>query len=562
MFNQELRCILDSFRNRVLFIFAGLTIILGICVSLYIGNIASQHLAKASGQTLHVAAKNISNALATSLAEREREMVLLSQSPFFSEANLDGPRVRTRLEQVKNAYVYYAWMGVTDLNGDVQIAADGILEGENVSSRPWFKAGLQGTYLGDVHEAVLLAKKIQALNPHEPMRFIDFATPIYDPNTQKLKGVLAAHADWEWARHILNKALSQTASQRGIEVFILNKQGELLYPFKSIGRVKPPQLQVNDALYYIDDWNEGQDFLTTNIAVESETESDIGWHVVIRQPLAIALADMRDLQFKIFLIGLFVSLFIFYVIYQLANKLSRPIEALAKSAYAVEQGDVHTAFHSQSSIREIQGLSHSLQSMTQTLLEQKQQLLEANQSLERKVQERTRALELANLELIRLSRHDALTGLHNRRALNEQLEYWFAQHKRNQIGYAALILDVDYFKQVNDQYGHDQGDQVLQQVAKIIDQATRETDFVARYGGEEFVILLPATHLMGAQILAEKIRTMVERAVILAEKTLTVSIGVSVTDLNDTDAYAILKRADRHLYQAKTNGRNQTVIDA
>jgi diguanylate cyclase len=73
-------------------------------------------------------------------------------------------------------------------------------------------------YVGDVHKAVLLAKKIKAINPNEPMRFIDFATPIYDPTTHKIKGVLAAHADWSWASHVLKSSLSENAAQRGIEV--------------------------------------------------------------------------------------------------------------------------------------------------------------------------------------------------------------------------------------------------------------------------------------------------------------------------------------------------------
>ena len=548
---------LDSFRNRLLFIFAGFTIFLGLCVSVYIAKTASAQLSNAHGQTLYIAAKNISNALGVSLAEREREIVLLSQSPFFAGTDLSDPRVRMRLEQVKNSYIFYAWMGVTDLQGNVQIAADGLLEGENVAARPWFKKGLQGTYIGDVHEAVMLAKKIPSLNPSEPMRLIDFATPMYDPNTKELKGVLAAHADWEWVRNVLDQALSDTANQKGIEIYIVNKNGEVLYPFQKIGRVTPPQIEFDQNPYFIHNWNEEQDYLTSQVKVVSNTKTDTGWHVVIRQPLTLALADIRELQFKIFLVGLIVSAFIFWIIYQLANKLSRPIEELARAAHAVEQGANNSEFKANSSIREVRVLAQSIESMTKTLIDQKTQLVEANEDLEKKVLKRTQELERANLELMRLARHDALTGLHNRRALSDQLEYLYRLFKRNQMKYSVLIIDIDHFKKVNDQHGHETGDEVLLKVAKVFKDSIRKTDFVARYGGEEFVVLLPSTELSGAAVLAEKIRNNVMHAEILAG--LTISIGISEVDQSDRDVQDVLRRADQNLYQAKANGRNQVV---
>jgi hypothetical protein len=96
-------------------LFAGLAFTLGLCITLYIGKTASAQMSKSSGQTLYIAAKSISNTLANSLTEREREMVLLSQSPFIAEADFNNPRVQQQLDQVKKSYQYYAWLGIANL---------------------------------------------------------------------------------------------------------------------------------------------------------------------------------------------------------------------------------------------------------------------------------------------------------------------------------------------------------------------------------------------------------------------------------------------------------------
>lgn len=550
---------MDSFRNRLMVLFAGLAFTLGLCITLYIGKTASAQMSKSSGQTLYIAAKSISNTLANSLTEREREMVLLSQSPFIAEADFNNPRVQQQLDQVKKSYQYYAWLGIANPEGKVEVAANHLLQGADVSERDWFIHGSKRVYLGDVHKAVLLAKKIKAINPNEPMRFIDFATPIYDPTTHKIKAVLAAHADWSWASHVLKSSLSENAAQRGIEVFIVNQAGEILYPFKSIGQVNPPSFSKQHGNYFVHDWGEGQNYLTTDVPVFSQTQMNLGWHVMIRQPVSIALVEVRSLQHQILAIGFVISLLLLFVTYRLANRFSRPIENLAKSAHAVEQGREDVYFEANTSIREIKGLSQSLNSMTDTLLTQKHQLMDANTTLEQKVQERTQELKTANIELEKLARHDALTGLYNRRALTDYLDYLYAQFTRSHVGYAVLLLDVDYFKKVNDQYGHEVGDRVLKGVAQVLSSNIRESDFVARYGGEEFVVLLPTTTLEGAIVLAENLRQTVEQAPILDQHPISISIGVSVVQVTDSDAQTAMRRADQHLYQAKAQGRNRVV---
>jgi len=147
-------------------------------------------------------------------------------------------------------------------------------------------------------------------------------------------------------------------------------------------------------------------------------------------------------------------------------------------------------------------------------------------------------------------RTDPLTGLSNRRALDEELASQAALKTRYHVGFSLAIFDVDHFKRVNDEQGHLAGDRVLQCIARLIDGGVRETDLVARYGGEEFVVLMPQTDFDGACLLCERLRAKVQR-----NSGVTVSAGVA-TMLEWETAAELLARADAALYGAKAAGRN------
>ena len=175
------------------------------------------------------------------------------------------------------------------------------------------------------------------------------------------------------------------------------------------------------------------------------------------------------------------------------------------------------------------------------------------------------SLERARLfqEVQSLALTDPLTCLHNRRSLFQMGKIEFSRAHRKNQPISCMMLDLDHFKQINDNYGHQVGDQVLQEFANRCKDSVREIDLVGRYGGEEILILLPETELIPTVKIAERICSAVARTPIKAsqqEISVTVSIGVAVKDENTVDLETLIARADQAMYIAKHKGRNRVAI--
>lgn len=155
---------------------------------------------------------------------------------------------------------------------------------------------------------------------------------------------------------------------------------------------------------------------------------------------------------------------------------------------------------------------------------------------------------------------DPLTHLLNRRGMFERIEYEIARSERNESGMVFLIADVDHFKKINDQFGHEVGDEVLVSLSNYFRQTIRKQDSIARWGGEEFLFLLPQTSLNQAIKVAEKIRSGVEREMLPFQTTLQTTISIGVAEVVDfSNAQQAINLADKRLYAAKKHGRNRVV---
>jgi two-component system cell cycle response regulator len=187
--------------------------------------------------------------------------------------------------------------------------------------------------------------------------------------------------------------------------------------------------------------------------------------------------------------------------------------------------------------------------------------LQARVRVHHKLARTIRELEASRRALAEQATTDPLTRLKNRRAFYQEGKHSLALSLRNNTPMSLMLLDLDHFKQINDTYGHQAGDKVLIAIAGLLARMSRAVDTVARVGGEEFAIVLPGTGRDGATVLAERIRTTIEKAPFQAHGeplTLTISIGVATygTDAADT-IDGLLKVADRRLYTAKKEGRNR-----
>ncbi|MFT4730142.1 MAG: diguanylate cyclase (GGDEF)-like protein [Granulosicoccus sp.] len=182
-------------------------------------------------------------------------------------------------------------------------------------------------------------------------------------------------------------------------------------------------------------------------------------------------------------------------------------------------------------------------------------------NLEVTVTERTQELVDVNLRLMDLASVDPMLDIGNRRSMDEEFEKMTERTRRYRCPYAVALIDVDYFKKYNDNYGHQMGDDALVKVAKALKNIVRRADRVFRYGGEEFLVILPEVGVEGAAIAGEHMRAAIEALHIKHEFTtngiLTASVGITEENIKSPSIKAVIKRSDNALYIAKSNGRNQ-----
>lgn len=550
---------LNSIHVRMTACFGGLLLVFSLALTLYLDRVASAALSNASGQSLLEVSNSAALVLARTMNEREREIALLSNSYLLTQADIDYAAVQSWLDQIKQSYQFYAWLGLAATDGTVLAASDGLLLQQNVTARPWFQQGRTGSFVGDVHEAVLLSKLLGKPLTDEPLRFIDFSAPVYD-NKQQLRAVIASHVHWSWVDDVLKKSLASAYSGRGVQAFILTQTAHWLYPEQYIGSLAVPADLPAPGMFSLVSWQDGGLYLTSRVNVTANTSNELGWQLVLRQPISQALLPLTQLQHQLTLMCVLTMLLGMALAYRLAFQFSRPVAQLVQTAELMNSGPGQAQFHSESSLAEVQQLGDALNQMMATLAEKRQALQSANANLEQQVQQRTADLVQANNTLRAISRQDPLTGIPNRRAADERLQQEFQRLQRTAAGYAVLLLDIDRFKSINDTFGHEVGDQVLQFVALQLQQQLRATDFIGRFGGEEFILLLPITDEQGARQFAEKLCLVLSQSQAPVVGSVTASIGGAMAQLSDPAIETALRAADAAMYQAKQTGRNRVVF--
>lgn len=256
------------------------------------------------------------------------------------------------------------------------------------------------------------------------------------------------------------------------------------------------------------------------------------------------------------LIILIVATWMFFILGVPLGKLTHHIEQITGGNLNIQEIDVGDRND------EIGQLGNAFNAMHDTIKRQIQELNAHREILEQEVKERTKDLELANKKLELISKTDELTGLPNRRDMNETIANEMGRSARTHKPFCFIFIDIDHFKNINDTYGHACGDIILKSVAQTIRGLLRKYDVFARYGGEEFLTLLPETDLEGAAVVAERFRKQIEKMTVrYADFTIKITITLGVAKFDQRlGADRSIQMADKALYQGKEGGRNRVIV--
>ena len=379
--------------------FSLLSILLTVLLVEVVDIAASRQVEESIGHGLGELALQTADKLDRGMYERHREVRLLAQRRDLSPLNADVAARREVLDGIQDSYGFYDWIGMAGIDGTVQVAGRGLLEGVDVSARPWFRNALQGINVGDVHEAVLLAKLLPKENG-EPRRFVDVAFPYVDADGKTI-GVLGVHLSWKWARAVERSVIAPVAARGKIDALIVGADGSVLLGPKNLQGKKLDLASLRaargqDAGYLVEDWPDGQSYLVGfSRSRGRETYPGLGWTVLVRQVLDEAYAPAQALRERALVSGVLLALLFSIVGVVLARYITRPLGRLVGDAQRIGRGESLPLLPGAGSYTEVNTLSDTLNALVSDLVKRRQELQGLNATLEARVEARTLELERA-----------------------------------------------------------------------------------------------------------------------------------------------------------------------
>jgi len=402
-FSRKVACLnpRDSLSTQIGLGIALLALVFSTLTSLAIGQSTGLQLQSDRGQSLAELSYLLSQQLDRSMFERYREIQIVTTLDSIRNPNASISQKRRILEKLQSTYPDYAWIGLANPTGRVMASTGSLLENKDVSRRLWFQNALTHPYVGDVHEAVLLAKHLPNLT-EEPLRFVDVAAPVTDENGN-VQGVLGAHMSWAWAKKVQESLLQPVPKHSQMEVLILSKDGtvllgppSLLFRTLNLKGIKTSVAQ--SPSYYIEAGLDGTPYLTGLARTQGYSGyPGLGWTVLVRQPSAIAFASVRQLQRQLFEWGLVLGVLFASISWMFVERITRPLLAIATVAERIRRGEPDVKIQVLPGNDEVARLSKSLNKLVNTLCAQEQALLATNTHLEtakQQLEDYSRTLEL------------------------------------------------------------------------------------------------------------------------------------------------------------------------
>ncbi len=473
-------------------------------------------------------------------ARRSDDMAALAADPALEATPLPLDAVAAKLGDYLRRYPNYApytSLSLFDLQRRRLADTTGRGIGETHTLSEYWPEVMAG------HDRVLQVSTSESLG--QPVFHV--AQVVRDPQ-RRAAGVLVARIAVASLRDVIGRPLRLFAVDGPFEVDLLDRTGLVLYANhdqeRTLRQRHPLHTTIANlvasgprtgALVVPQAAAEGDRLVIYAREPSEGTEPSGDWTLVISIPEAVALADINALRRQLLALVAAVGLLAIALAWLLARNLLRPIDALGAATAAVAAGDlsVQVAVNGKGDF---------------ALLAQRFNAMVAD-------------LRELHGGLERAATTDRLTGLLNRHGFDDMLTRELDRAKRYGSQLSLIFIDIDHFKSINDRFGHAAGDQVLAEVARLLQGSVRSTDGLGRWGGEEFVILTPETSLRDAAALAERICQTCRSADFANVGRTTLSAGV-VSLAPGEAGDALLRRADAAVYAAKANGRDRVEIDA
>lgn len=530
----------QSLRARFAIVVALVVLLLSCIFGAVIGESSISRLKEQTGRQLSEYAYSMVDRLDRDMSSRAKGLTVLSQLQAL-RGPADAVQARALLDHLSQQFPSYSWIGLTDAHGKVLASSGGLLQGADISHRPVFSNAREQTFIGDVHEAVMLSKLLP--NPSgEAMKFVDISMPIKDAAGQ-LTGVLAAHLSWEWAAEV-GRSLFEPLQKRlpGLEFLVISKDGTvLLGPKDVIGKPVGISLRAGGGQSWsVERWQDGNLYLAGAAqSVGVDGYPGLGWTVVTRQPAEVAFAQAQALRNEILMWGGILSIVFAIIGWIVAGILTGPVNIIADAAARLSEG-ADERIPLLKGAREVETLSVAIRHLVDSLTR--------------------KGGQLALVEGI--AYRDVVTGLPNRAALDKYIEA-LGNELQDLPEFGVLCLDLDGFKPVNDRFGHAVGDELLREVGIRLLAAVREGDIAVRHGGDEFVLLLrlrAGESLSSLQSAAQRVIAKLSEPVVLAGEPIKIGCSIGATLWTGGAFSAALAQADAALYRAKRAGKSRAMF--
>ncbi len=375
---------LHSLRAQISLASAAIVILLSLGLSYYAADISRSQIEQTAGDAFALRAKNALDVLDRGMFERSREIQNAAILDEIREPSVPLDHKREILQRLQATFNNYAWIGMCDTEGRGIVGTGHYLEGKNLGKRPWCTKGREGSYIGDVHDALLLAKILP--NPSgEPFYLVDVAAPVKD-HAGVLQGVLCGHIYWRWAEDVLDS--KQTP---GKDIFLLSRDGIVLSgpakPQSKLADLSPDAMQAVSQLQSRTGslrvkWSDGKTYLIGYSKSSGYREyAGLGWVSLVRQEVRTAFAPARELQQHILLVGGLLAILFAWLGWLMAGRIARPISLSRHAAEKIAAGNLTYDLPAQLGDGEVAHLSTAIHDMVENLTLEIVQRKQAEQSL-------------------------------------------------------------------------------------------------------------------------------------------------------------------------------------